>query len=71
MAKNLPSGHTYEEIDEEELEYMKARNVVFSEGGIKMQPGDYYLPKTFLKYAERYYNFEDRLFVIGKWSSGV
>ncbi|KAL7631163.1 UNVERIFIED_CONTAM: hypothetical protein RMT77_018536 [Armadillidium vulgare] len=58
MAKTHPSGHTYEEIDEEELEYMKARNVVFSEGGIKMHPGDYYIPKTFLKYAERYYNFE-------------
>ncbi|KAL7647185.1 UNVERIFIED_CONTAM: hypothetical protein RMT77_002443 [Armadillidium vulgare] len=58
MAKTLPSGHTYEEIDEEELEYMKARHVVFSEGGIKMQPGDYYVPKGFLKYAERYYNFE-------------
>ncbi|KAL7640198.1 UNVERIFIED_CONTAM: hypothetical protein RMT77_009612 [Armadillidium vulgare] len=58
MAKTLPSGHTYEEIDGEELEYMKSKNVDYSEGGIKMQPGDYYVPKTFLKYAERNYNFE-------------
>ncbi|RXG55310.1 Sulfotransferase 1C4 [Armadillidium vulgare] len=45
-------------MDEEELQYMKAKRVSFSEGGIKMQHGDYYVPKTFLKYAERYYNFE-------------
>ncbi|KAL7640197.1 UNVERIFIED_CONTAM: hypothetical protein RMT77_009611 [Armadillidium vulgare] len=58
MAKTLPSGHSYEEMDEEELEYMKAKRISFSEGGIKVQPGDYYIPKTFLKYAERYYTFE-------------
>lgn len=58
MPGKLPSGHTWEDLDEKELAELNDRYIIYAEGGIKAQPGDFYFPKPFLNYAERFYNFK-------------
>ncbi|KAB7498430.1 Sulfotransferase 1 family member D1, partial [Armadillidium nasatum] len=59
MSGKLPSGHTYKELEGEESEVLKERFHLYQEGIVLANPGNYYLPKPFVDFAEKIYNFEE------------
>ncbi|XP_066979277.1 sulfotransferase 1A1-like [Macrobrachium rosenbergii] len=56
----LDSGHDYKVFDEEKMEHIRKNFKGFEEPLIRLNPGGWVLPKEYLKFANKIYNFEIR-----------
>ncbi|XP_069192661.1 sulfotransferase 1E1-like isoform X2 [Procambarus clarkii] len=60
MGEQLASGHEVEAMSEEWLAKMEKEQTLYNHGMVRLLPGGWLYPASYLEYADRIYNFKFR-----------